>query len=248
MNGAHTECLGDCPRVNERGTVPNKHCFQFSDSGSSHVHACSAPHAPCSGDSPRVEARGTVPNVAPVCGCKGDSPHRRRPAAPENGHRRADLARRRVGRIRRHRGGFRSGCVRHEHLARASRRRPAVSTDAGKKSATAFKWSPDSRWLAFLSPRKDDKNQIFVIRRDGGEALQLTASETAVSGFEWSPDGRRIAFWAPEPESKALKSRKDQFGDYAVVRREYSVRAHLHRRDGRCDEDARCRDGAHVGA
>ena len=92
----------------------------------------------------------------------------------------------------------------------------------GKKSATAFKWSPDSRWLAFLSPRKDDKNQIFVIRRDGGEALQLTASETAVSGFEWSPDGRRIAFWAPEPESKALKSRKDQFGDYAVVRRESS--------------------------
>jgi dipeptidyl aminopeptidase/acylaminoacyl peptidase len=63
----------------------------------------------------------------------------------------------------------------------------------GKKSATAFKWSPDSRWLAFLSPRKDDKNQIFVIRRDGGEALQITASETAVSGFEWSPDGRRIA-------------------------------------------------------
>jgi len=91
----------------------------------------------------------------------------------------------------------------------------------GKKSATAFKWSPDSRWLAFLSPRKDDKNQIFAIRRDGGEALQLTASETAVSGFDWSPDGRRIAFWAPEPDSKALKSRKDQFGDYAVVRREY---------------------------
>jgi dipeptidyl aminopeptidase/acylaminoacyl peptidase len=30
-----------------------------------------------------------------------------------------------------------------------------------------------------------------------------------------------VAFWAPEPESKALKSRKDEFGDYAVVRREY---------------------------
>jgi dipeptidyl aminopeptidase/acylaminoacyl peptidase len=28
-------------------------------------------------------------------------------------------------------------------------------------------------------------------------------------------------FWAPEPESKALKSRKEQLGDYAVVRREY---------------------------
>jgi dipeptidyl aminopeptidase/acylaminoacyl peptidase len=92
----------------------------------------------------------------------------------------------------------------------------------GKKSATAARWSPDGKWIAFLSSRKDDKNQIFAIRPDGGEALPLTASETAISGFEWSPDGTRIAYWAPEPEAKALKTRKEQMGDFAVVRREYA--------------------------
>ena len=106
-------------------------------------------------------------------------------------------------------------------LASASGATPFQLTQ-GKKSATSFKWSPDGRWLAFLSPRKDDKSQIFVIRPDGGEAMPLTASETSVSGFEWSPDSRRIAFWAPEAESKTQKARKEQLGEYSVIRREYA--------------------------
>ena len=108
-----------------------------------------------------------------------------------------------------------------------------VSTTAGQpmpltrgpKSAGSVRWSPDGRWLAFTSTRAGDKSQVFAIRPDGGEAIQLTAAENGVNDYAWSPDGTQIAFTATEPESKALKDRKERFGDFAVVRSDY---AHAH--------------------
>src|SRR5258705_3520298 len=37
----------------------------------------------------------------------------------------------------------------------------------GDKSSTNPRWSPDGKWLAFLSNRLEDKNQIFVIDPSG---------------------------------------------------------------------------------
>ena len=53
----------------------------------------------------------------------------------------------------------------------------------GDKSSTDPRWSPDGKWLAFLSNRLEDRNQIFVIDPSGGEAQQLTKSETAIGNF-----------------------------------------------------------------
>ena len=92
----------------------------------------------------------------------------------------------------------------------------------GPKSETSPDWSPDGRWIAFTSARSGDKSQVFAIRVDGGEAVQLTDAETGVEDFAWSRDGKIIAFTAPEPEATGHKERKDRFGDYEVVRREYS--------------------------
>src|SRR5262245_59251117 len=92
----------------------------------------------------------------------------------------------------------------------------------GEKSSTSPRWSPDGHWLAFLSDRVEDKNQIFVISPEGGEAQQLTKSETAISSFAWSEDGKMIAYTATEPVAQPLKDRKDYFGDYDVVRDGYS--------------------------
>ncbi len=92
----------------------------------------------------------------------------------------------------------------------------------GDKSATNPRWSPDGQWLAFLSNRIEDKNQIFVINPLGGEAQPLTKSETAISNFAWSEDGKAIAYAAAEPIAQALKDRKDYLGDYDVVREGYS--------------------------
>ena len=91
----------------------------------------------------------------------------------------------------------------------------------GKKSSSGPDWSPDGRWLAFTSSRADDKSQLFLISPGAGEAIQLTKIETGVNGYAWSPDGKTIAFTATDPESKEAKDRKDFYGDYELVRREY---------------------------
>ena len=97
----------------------------------------------------------------------------------------------------------------------------SVQLTRGDKTATSPKWSPDGKWLAFLSPRVGDRIQIFAIRPDGGEAMQLTKSETPISSFSWSHDGKQIAFIAPDAPTEAQKDRKEYLGDYEVVRKDY---------------------------
>ena len=55
-------------------------------------------------------------------------------------------------------------------------------------------WSPDGRWLAFLSDREGNKGQLFVIPTDGGEARQLTTGLAGVEGATWSPDSTCLVF------------------------------------------------------
>jgi len=100
-----------------------------------------------------------------------------------------------------------------------------VQLTRGEKPATSPRWSPDGRWIGFLSPRVNDRNQIFVIDPGGGEAIRLTAAETAVTGFMWSPDSTKILFSATEPATQPQKDRKEHFGEFEVVRRDYD---HVH--------------------
>src|SRR5712691_10030360 len=104
---------------------------------------------------------------------------------------------------------------------------------SAKKSSTGADWSPDGKWIAFLSDRPaqisgstPDKKQLYVISTDGGEAQQLSKSETDIAGFQWAPDSQRIAFAAADPEPKTLKDRKEKYGEYSVVHADYQM-AHL---------------------
>ena len=95
------------------------------------------------------------------------------------------------------------------------------------KASQNAQWSPDGEWIAFTSAREDDKNQLYAIRPDGGEAQRLTRSEGGVSSFQWSRDGRQIAYTSPDAESKEMKERKELYGAFEVVRKDYTY-THLH--------------------
>jgi dipeptidyl aminopeptidase/acylaminoacyl peptidase len=99
---------------------------------------------------------------------------------------------------------------------------------SAKKSSTNAAWSPDGKWIAFLSDRPgqitgtpEGKKQLYVISADGGEAQQLTKVENDVNAFEWEPHSKRIAFSMTDPEPKALKDRKEKYGEYSVVHADY---------------------------
>ncbi len=115
-------------------------------------------------------------------------------------------------------------------------------------------WSPDGRYLAFLSRRADEievaakdvdedesdssntepKPQIWIMDlKMGGEPRQLTSRPEGVKEFDWSPDGSQIAFASRDPS-------EDQKDYLASVRGEGEkedkgpvvIRRTQHKRDG----------------
>jgi len=58
---------------------------------------------------------------------------------------------------------------------------------------TSPRWSPDGRWLAFLSSRQEGKGaQVWLLDRRGGEAQRVTEIPGGVSTYAWSPDSRKL--------------------------------------------------------
>ena len=72
----------------------------------------------------------------------------------------------------------------------------------GDKTSSNPKWSPDGNWIAFTSNRKDNKNNLYLLSANGGEAEPLTDVKSGVAAFEWSPDGRSIAFTMTDPKTE----------------------------------------------
>ena len=75
-----------------------------------------------------------------------------------------------------------------------------------EKSSTHPRFSPDGKFLAFISDRVE-KPQIWVIRTSGGEAWQFTFEKQGVGSFKWSPNGSKIAFLMKDPKTE--KEEKD---------------------------------------
>lgn len=65
-------------------------------------------------------------------------------------------------------------------------------------------WSPDNRYLAVLSDRREGRTQVWLLDRRGGDASQLTEFRQGVRSFQWSPDGTRMLLIVQDPSPADL--------------------------------------------
>src|SRR5690242_13934136 len=77
-------------------------------------------------------------------------------------------------------------------------------------SSSHPRWSPDGRYLAFLSNRDEGKTQVWTLNRNGGEAQQLTETIQDVDGFEWSPAGDKLVLVLRDPSSEEIKAAREK--------------------------------------
>ncbi len=65
----------------------------------------------------------------------------------------------------------------------------------GKEGASSPKFSPDGRYISFMSSRPGAAkgDQVWVMDRRGGEAEQFTAiTDQEIEGYNWSPDSKKL--------------------------------------------------------
>jgi dipeptidyl aminopeptidase/acylaminoacyl peptidase len=96
----------------------------------------------------------------------------------------------------------------------------AIPLTAEGVSCNHPRWSPDGKYLAFLSGRdgakseKDDeeskKKEVWLLNREGGEAQKLTDTIQDVSEFSWSPSGDRIVLILQDPSINEIEASKNK--------------------------------------
>jgi dipeptidyl aminopeptidase/acylaminoacyl peptidase len=87
-------------------------------------------------------------------------------------------------------------------------------TSTAETSESSPRWSPDNKYLAFITSRGDEAQkkqgaQVWLLNRAGGEAQQLTDIKGGVSDLAWSPDARRLVLVVHEPNPNDDPDKKD---------------------------------------
>jgi dipeptidyl aminopeptidase/acylaminoacyl peptidase len=95
---------------------------------------------------------------------------------------------------------------------------PRRLTESGHD--TRPQWSPDGKWIAFLSSR-EGAPQVYVMPAKGGPPKKITSLSTGADNEKWSPDGRWVAFTSsvyPDCADDACNRSRDDVAEKSKVR------------------------------
>ena len=86
----------------------------------------------------------------------------------------------------------------------------AIPLSLEEVSSEHPRWSPDGKFLAFLSKRNEGRTEVWLLNRQGGEAQRLTETIQDVKDFAWSPDSKRLVRMLQDPSPEDLEEAKDK--------------------------------------
>ncbi|RYY59853.1 MAG: S9 family peptidase [Chitinophagaceae bacterium] len=68
-------------------------------------------------------------------------------------------------------------------------------------------WSPDGKYISFVSSRESGKSQLWLLDRRGGEGIKLTDEKRGVNSYLWSPDSKKILLLETDLPDTAMGKR-----------------------------------------
>ncbi|WP_183562682.1 alpha/beta hydrolase family protein [Mucilaginibacter sp. SP1R1] len=77
----------------------------------------------------------------------------------------------------------------------------SIELTQGADAASSPKWTPDGKYLSYVSERDSKNAQIWLMDRRGGEGKKLTDVKGELQDYAWSPDSKKLALIIKDPEN-----------------------------------------------
>ncbi|SDF06163.1 Dipeptidyl aminopeptidase/acylaminoacyl peptidase [Mucilaginibacter pineti] len=78
----------------------------------------------------------------------------------------------------------------------------SIELTNGPEAASSPKWSPDNKFLSFVSERESKNGgQIWIMDRRGGEGKKLTDIKADIQDYAWSPDSKKLVLVLKDQEN-----------------------------------------------
>jgi dipeptidyl aminopeptidase/acylaminoacyl peptidase len=89
------------------------------------------------------------------------------------------------------------------------------------------RWSPDGKYISFITARNGGTSQVYVLNRQGGEAYALTNIKGELQTYEWNNDGTKLALIIKDAEDT---SRQKKMEPWVIDRYHFKqdVQGYLH--------------------